>query len=53
MLDETGRPAPHSQAKPGRRSLSLLPLAQRLLERAWFVRLLNPLMGRFNPFLPE
>ncbi len=35
-----------------RRSFSLLPIAQRLLERPWFVRALNPIMGRFNPFLP-
>ncbi len=35
-----------------RRSFPLLPLAQRLLERPWFVRAIDPLFGRFNPFLP-
>lgn len=31
----------------------MLGVAQRLLERPWVVRAINPLMGRFNPFLPE
>jgi cytochrome P450 len=36
-----------------KRRVSVLGVAQRLLERPWVVRAINPLMGRFNPFLPE
>jgi pimeloyl-[acyl-carrier protein] synthase len=45
-----------SRAAPaiaGPRRLSMLDAAQRLLERPWVVRALAPLIGRFNPFLPE
>jgi len=36
-----------------RRRFSMLGAAQRLIEKEWVVRALNPLMGKFNPFLPE
>ncbi|HVM95337.1 MAG TPA: cytochrome P450 [Candidatus Acidoferrales bacterium] len=34
-------------------SFSLLQVVQRLLDQSWFVQLLNPLMGGFNPFLQK
>jgi cytochrome P450 len=45
---QTGSPAHDS-----RRGFALLATAQRLLERPWVVRALQPFFGRFNPFLPE
>ena len=32
---------------------SFLSVAQGLIRRDWFVRAIGPLLGRFNPFLPE
>lgn len=36
-----------------RRRFSMLRTAQRLIEKPWVVRAINPIMGKFNPFLPE
>jgi pimeloyl-[acyl-carrier protein] synthase len=44
---------PPADGDASRASFSWLAVVQGLLERRWFVRLLNPVMGSFNPFLPE
>jgi cytochrome P450 len=36
-----------------RRGFSMLRTAQRLIEKPWVVRAINPIMGKLNPFLPE
>jgi hypothetical protein len=38
---------------PATPRFSTLTLAQNLIRRTWFVRAINPFVGRFNPFLPE
>jgi cytochrome P450 len=47
-------PETAASPEPSRESrFSALVLAQRLIRQTWFVRAINPLIGRFNPFLPE
>jgi len=52
FADASTEPIDQSAA-PRRASLSLMRLFQTLIRWQWPVRVLNPLFGDFNPFLPE
>jgi pimeloyl-[acyl-carrier protein] synthase len=52
FADASTEPIDQSAA-PRRASLSLMRVFQTLIRWEWPVRVLNPLFGDFNPFLPE